>query len=118
MHHADLHAETAQAISCFQAEQAATNYNGIAAATGELLHLVGVFEGAKAQHIAKVIAGNRQHGGARTGGDDQMIPVDAHTAFGQHILFFVINTGSGIAAEQSDAVLLIPVARMGDQFVA
>jgi hypothetical protein len=117
VHHRDLHATQHQAVGGFQAQQAATDDDGVLVRLGRVDHRLRVGDVAVGDHTGQVLAGHGQDERVGTRGDQQAVVGRFGAVFGHHTPLDAVDGGHRLAQVQRDALLGIPGQRIQDDLL-
>jgi len=114
--HRDFHAAQGQTMGRFQSQQATADHHGLAAFFGCREHLVDIIKIAEGDDSRQIMSRNRDDEGVGARGDQQ--PVIGRNASGSadNLLGFALDRDHRIAGDQFDAIVIIPVLVIDDDF--
>jgi hypothetical protein len=98
-----------QRVRCFQAQQTAADDHRLGVITRGIQHAVHILQVAERHDARQIVAGDRQHDGIGTGGEQQPVVVRFDAVAGANHTADSIDTDRGVTQVQSDAVVSIPV---------
>ena len=100
-----------------QPEQTTADHHRAAAPLGGGEHMLDILHVAEADDAGQVVAGHRNDERVGAGRDQQPVIVQHHAALGGDGAAHAVDRGDGIAADQRDAVIGIPVEPVDDDLV-